>query len=190
MCKLNYFVQYPRVPSKSNKFFKCNDYSSSLNEAYSQAFTNSLAGSLSTTMRATSVRLFSGENPLKMPTEDQLSDDDFIDVFNDDYITGCVGMCELVCACVVRGEFIPVCLHCTTGSIFFKLIQFLVQNRGLHEWDYLPEYGEQCGMGFVQPTSPAPVLWTPHYGGLPGWHRVRMDQPNRLRNILEHHAWF
>merc|ERR1719333_838227 len=46
-----------------------------------------VSGSLSTSMRATSVRLFS-ENPLKMPTGDQLSDDDFIDVFNDDYITG------------------------------------------------------------------------------------------------------
>ena len=46
-------------------------------------------------MRAASARFFSGKNPLQMPSEDQVSDDDFIDVFNEDYITGCVGWCFL-----------------------------------------------------------------------------------------------
>merc|ERR1719201_1765863 len=48
-----------------------------------------VSGSLSMPMRAATARVFSeGQNPLKMPSEDQLTDDDFIDVFNDDFITG------------------------------------------------------------------------------------------------------
>merc|ERR1719263_2184068 len=53
-----------------------------------------VSGSLSMPMRATTARFFSGQNPLQMPSEDQVSDDDFIDVFNEDYITGIEGFTD------------------------------------------------------------------------------------------------
>merc|ERR550537_1559514 len=46
-----------------------------------------VSGSLSAPLRATTARFFSG-NPLEMPPESEITDEDFIDVYNEDYITG------------------------------------------------------------------------------------------------------